>query len=383
MNEAQREKTMNKAGLFLQRALDPQTLWEAMRDAVQLVVPVHHDILFASPMLGRFPIFGRTLSGYPRSEGYWARLGEIAGAGDVLRQFPELKVARMSDHFDLNREGDRCLYDEFMVPEGWRHCANVFFRDQHGMPLGTLGINRTAEQGDFSDQELADLAELHPQAEAALQRVLAGQVELAHRLSLEAGLSALPLPFLVLDWALGIRFANMAGREALHIWREGVRGARASLPTLELTEDLRETAKSIQQAWEEAVQQDSYEEFCRPRHVIHASHPDISATVRAVLPADGAAFEPGLIMEFQIPTSDHNEVARALAALATLSAAERGVTRLAAAGHDNQEIATALGLSVHTVRAHLRAVFRKLGITTRSRLAPLWKVIEGGGWQNV
>lgn len=347
-----------------------------MRDALQLVVPVHHDILFASPLLGRFPVFGRTLSGYPRSEGYWARLGEIAGAGDVLRQFPDLKVARMSDHFDLNREGDRCLHDEFMVPEGWQHCANVFFRGEGGMPLGTLAVNRTAAQGDFSNDELADLSALHPHAEAALQRVLAGQVELAHRLSLEAGLSALPLPFLVLDWALGIRFANMAGREALHIWREGVRGARLRPPTVELPADLREVAERIQRSWEEAVQQDSYEEFCRPRHVTHRSDPGISATIRAVLPADGAAFEPGLIMEFQIPTADHNEVARALAALATLSAAERSVSRLAATGHDNQEIATELGLSVHTVRAHLRSVFRKLGITTRARLAPLWKVIE-------
>lgn len=49
-----------------------------------------------------------------------------------------------------------------------------------------------------------------------------------------------------------------------------------------------------------------------------------------------------------------------------LSERERAVVQLMARGASNQEIAQALDVSVHTVRAHLRTVFRKLGVANRS-----------------
>ncbi|NJP41730.1 hypothetical protein HCH52_11855 [Oscillospiraceae bacterium HV4-5-C5C] len=51
-----------------------------------------------------------------------------------------------------------------------------------------------------------------------------------------------------------------------------------------------------------------------------------------------------------------------------LTEREREIARLAAAGLTNEEIARQLFLSVSTVRTHLRAVFRKLGIQHRSKL---------------
>lgn len=58
-------------------------------------------------------------------------------------------------------------------------------------------------------------------------------------------------------------------------------------------------------------------------------------------------------------------------ALAELSAREREVAELAAAGRSNQQIADALALSRKTVETHLRAVFRKLGVASRVELAGL------------
>lgn len=57
------------------------------------------------------------------------------------------------------------------------------------------------------------------------------------------------------------------------------------------------------------------------------------------------------------------------ATLDELTAAERRVADLAAAGLTNREMASSLQLSPHTVDYHLRQIFRKLGISSRVRLS--------------
>lgn len=365
------EGKVQKALLSLQSANDPETLWQASYLAARAVVSEYNDVLFASPFLGTYPVFGRTASGYPRGEAYWGRLGEIAGASDVMMAMPDLKVARMSDHFDISREKDCLMFEEFMKPEGWRFCLNTFFRSAQGMPLGTLAVNRTEAQGDFSDEDLEAFAQMHPHIEAALIRIFEAQNARSKDLALESCLYALPVPFLVLDWNYNITFANLSGREALHIWRTGPVAARASNPVIELSSDLLEATTKVRTSWENAVREDNYESFGKPLVVANSRNPEMRATLRPVLPADGAAFELGLIIQFKVPTSVHSEAAQAMSAIGLLTATEREISRMVATGHDNQDIATCLGISIHTVRAHLRAVFRKLGINSRARLAPL------------
>ena len=55
-----------------------------------------------------------------------------------------------------------------------------------------------------------------------------------------------------------------------------------------------------------------------------------------------------------------------------LTKAERQVAGLVAAGHTNREVATELYMGLRTVEAHLSAVYRKLGIRSRSELARAW-----------
>lgn len=60
----------------------------------------------------------------------------------------------------------------------------------------------------------------------------------------------------------------------------------------------------------------------------------------------------------------------------TVTAAERRVARRLADGKTPAEIATQLGVSIYTVRAHLRALYRKLGV---NRQAALVRVMLTGG----
>jgi DNA-binding NarL/FixJ family response regulator len=62
-----------------------------------------------------------------------------------------------------------------------------------------------------------------------------------------------------------------------------------------------------------------------------------------------------------------------------LTARERDVLALVADGRSNREIATALGISEHTVKFHLAALFGKLGVSTRTqavRRALEWGLID-------
>jgi DNA-binding NarL/FixJ family response regulator len=51
-----------------------------------------------------------------------------------------------------------------------------------------------------------------------------------------------------------------------------------------------------------------------------------------------------------------------------LTPREQDITRAVARGLSNQEIAGALHLSPHTVRDHLKAVFAKVGVSSRGEL---------------
>jgi DNA-binding CsgD family transcriptional regulator len=55
---------------------------------------------------------------------------------------------------------------------------------------------------------------------------------------------------------------------------------------------------------------------------------------------------------------------------AALTASERRVAALAAAGHSNREIAEALFVTPRTVELHLTSTYRKLGVQARGQLAP-------------
>jgi DNA-binding CsgD family transcriptional regulator len=70
-------------------------------------------------------------------------------------------------------------------------------------------------------------------------------------------------------------------------------------------------------------------------------------------------------------------VKRAVGGRVALSAQERTIAQMAAAGQSNKQIAAHLYLSPRTVGAHLYRIFPKLGVTSRAALGQALKDLAG------
>lgn len=56
----------------------------------------------------------------------------------------------------------------------------------------------------------------------------------------------------------------------------------------------------------------------------------------------------------------------------SLSGREREVLKLLTAGADNKQISESLGVSINTVEKHLKNIYKKLGVTSRSEAVHWW-----------
>jgi DNA-binding NarL/FixJ family response regulator len=83
---------------------------------------------------------------------------------------------------------------------------------------------------------------------------------------------------------------------------------------------------------------------------------------------------------FPPATSGAHEIEAARARLETLSSAQRRVLLALARGHLNKQIAQELAVSEATIKAHLTAIFRKLGVLNRTQavlsIQPLLRTMD-------
>jgi DNA-binding CsgD family transcriptional regulator len=297
------------------------------------------------------------------------RFGQLAPLNTVIATKPGLTVARMSDYYTAKR-GDP-FFEEFLKPDGWLHAAALLFWAGDGRFIGQLAALRTAKQGDFTDAELAELQLLHPTVNAAVNRLLTQENAAATQVSLEHSLHALPLSIVTVTWDLTVSFANTAARETMHRWRHGAKTARALKTTAGLPAELATACQDLKDSWSEAVRTHDFNRLTRSVTVTHPKAGELSATIRLVESPAGRTLHPFFVIHLEQQRTPEAEVSHALGQFALLSPAERAIAILAAEGHDNAAISRELNRSVSTVRTHLRNVFQKLGITTRTRLAPL------------
>lgn len=193
-----------------------------------------------------------------------------------------------------------------------------------------------------------------------------GNVVLAHYTAL---LEDVPVGLLLLDWDLRPMWFNNEGARACAVWNHGERGGAA----------LR-----------------ARKAFCVPPaladacHVLRASWPAIEPPGRAHIVSDHARGLHGHIklfsagpapadrafhiqLDYRRPRGDRDRSLSpgALALLARLTDREREVAMRVREGLRTAEIAVELKRSPLTIKSQLAAIFAKLGVRSRSRVAAL------------
>lgn len=341
---------------------------------LRTALPTFH-CLAAIACVGIAPMFLRTSLPIRDLPGYWARFYRSRPPlADIVESKPGIQIAVLSRDVDQEKLLASDFYRDFMIPDGWRYSVGFLFWE--GVRFrGQFSFIRTEEQGDYTAEELSVLEVLYPHFNIALSRIEEIDRERAHRRSVEAALNATPEGRIVLDWNLAEVYRNRTAIEACAVWKSGSLntslGAKEQARQFCLPDEIGAAAGALLVEFCEAVRQDNHRTRTWQANIRHATIPGLSAGIRILETKTPQAVEPGVLIELSRLTS-HPNSERAWP-IHTLTASERRVAELAATGETNDQIAGSLGVSVHTVRAHLREVFSKLEVQRRSQLAEVMR----------
>jgi DNA-binding CsgD family transcriptional regulator len=93
----------------------------------------------------------------------------------------------------------------------------------------------------------------------------------------------------------------------------------------------------------------------------------------SLIPASGVGAEPALLVIVSKAAARHESRPDAVRGNHRLTPRELDVARLLSAGESNQQIATRLRVSIHTVRHHTERVLRKLGVPNRAAVGAVMR----------
>ncbi len=355
----------------LQRAVTREAVWVAALELVKTALPLD-DVIFVLVDDPTAPVYLRSTAAVRD----WERFAGLS----LSREGSSLREGALVETIDRDL-GSNCRWrrvwvEEILEPMGWHFGMYLRFRSGAGRAAqgGLMGL-REASRGKFTLAEMEIATHLQPMLEAAVRRAGEQERQEATQFALQHLVRTLPWPVAVVGAEGDVVFSNRAGREAMAAWSHGgIAFLRTLKPGGDLPQDLQATCRALASEWRDR-KGGSARSSARKVTLNHQSDPSFRAEVELVEAPPGGGAQSSFVIIFSIPAPRHAECQKALAALPRLTSAELGVVRLAAAGEANGEIAVKLGVSLSTVRTHLRNVFKKLGISCRSRLAPLSEVL--------
>jgi len=236
---------------------------------------------------------------------------------------------------------------------------------------------RTATQGDLSGAEMRLLRQLYPQFQTALCRL--GSLEREHsvRKDLEEFLSRLPMPTILLRWNLKPIYQNRAAREFCTVWEKGPEEAKRSKATSLIPSEILDRCRLLKQQWADAKRPIAPQTGFKEEQVRHPRLPHLRATLHLKQLGSAGVARPHFLVEcedLRRKAGAHTEPSSSsLPHLVRLTRREQEVARLVCEGRSNQEIADDACLSLPMVKKHLHAIFRKLEVSSRSRLIALMR----------
>lgn len=375
MDDPSFEEKWEKALVSLQLVVTPEQFWHTSETTLRSLLPVYH-VLLALNCNPTLPAFLRTSLPVPDEPDYFRKLDAVAPLADIIKRNRGARITRMSDQVPAILLRISPFYRKFMKPEGWRYAAGMLFWDKHGEFYGQIAFNRKKEQGDISDHEMLCLERIYPHFHAVIERLSNNDSTANIGHDLGKIVANLPLPIVLLDRNLRVLYSNPAGLAALTEWVHGD-AARALNPVADLGNELTNACLKLKATWEVCPHPAMLTASAtRSSNLCNGRNPEFLCTIEIVPPHDGTVLGPTFTLRFHLPPQHHGTRGRALAALSLLTPAEQTVARLAAGGYDNSSIAAELHVSLNTVKTHLRHIFEKTGITSRSHLAPLQSALD-------
>jgi DNA-binding CsgD family transcriptional regulator len=368
------DSALDRALLALHGSQEMREFWDRSRRVLHAALPLHFVCLCLRPFAVMPSTVFRERAPFASDEEF-RRFQELNPIGQHLVLHPGERLTRLSDVVSGNLLVRSEFYRRFLEPHDDRYFVSLnFWRD--GVFQGIVGLHRTPGQRDFTESEMALLAQLYAHFDTVLQRILDLHRERAVRLSLEKLLVELPIATVLVDWDLHVVYHNRSAIEQCAVWIRGPERARVEKigAHCDLPAEILAYCRDFKAAWNPVLHRCC--PLASPEGITlqHATVPTLRATVN-LLQLNAAPLSMPI---FQVRFVDAGAGSRngsghgaALPLLARLTPREREVAHLTSEGLSNDEIAARLHKSSLTVKKQLRSIYQKLSVRSRSRLIAL------------
>jgi FixJ family two-component response regulator len=360
-------KKQTKPLLKLHGAIDLDSLWKAVQSVIENAIPDS----FVGLTLQHNPVMPRVARwSQPIPDGMF----NSKPIEKYLAAHPRAKFVQVRDVFPGESKLLKSdFYEQYMALPKARFGIGMFF--WNGARLVCVVVTmRSAKQGDLTDKQIALLRELYPQFQTALRRLGLLERDQGARVALQGFLSRLPLPTILLRWNLSVAYQNQAAREFCGLWERGPKLAPVLKTNASIPREILDHCCSLQQRWEKASRLEMSHPL--PPDIVH--HPKLSylrATISLKQLGAASIARPQFLIECEElrprSESELDQWKKRLPHLIRLTSREQQVVLLVCEGRSNSEIAEDIHLSLPMVKKHLYTIFRKLEVSSRSRLMAL------------
>jgi len=367
------QRVATRPMLDLQRALDLESFWRANLQLLQSVLP-HHSCSLMLGIVDFEPHEGRHFVARDNS-GANQPLTSLSISRPFLAAHPQVKMYTYSEILQEDPRARQRRVERERHFRGWDEFVHLAFWDG-AHPEAVLSIRRTEEQGEFLAEEREFLASLHPVIDAGLRRLRAFEGERGRRLSMERFISGLPLPVMFLGPDRALQFATQEAYDLCAAWNFGYEEARVmnTRRCFRVPVPIADACARLADIWDRAANA-GLTVGLESSRVVHPERGGLVAKVDVSQPFKGSLVRPGfwvtLASERNLDGASPQLKAEAVHHLQFLTPSERRVALLVAEGLRNHDVAHQLGKSPRTVDFQLSAIYRKLGVASRTELARL------------
>src|SRR4029450_1881749 len=287
--EAVIDPSLEKTLLSLHAAMDVGSFWKAIQQLLAAAIPNRLIGLMLQPnpilpMIARWTL--RMPDGFFTAEpleNYIAARRRQRGVR--LRDLFSHRSSLMKSAF----------YRRYMAPQKCASGVCLFFWKRQKL-ICVIAIMRTATQGDLSPAEMNLIRQLYPQFLTALCRLRSLEREHSLRMDLEAFLSRLPLPTILLRWNLKPIYLNGAARAFCSVWEKGPKDAQLTKATSPIPSEILDRCRLLKQQWAHAQRPIAPQTGFKER-VHHPRSPHLRATLHLKQLSSCGVAQPNFLIE--------------------------------------------------------------------------------------